>query len=164
MGYVNSFEPAVDENSKILILGSMPGVESLRQYQYYAHRRNAFWKIMFELLEEEYTEDYELRLNMALKNSIALWDVIRVCQREGSLDSNIKDEEANDFNVFFNKYQGIRHVFFNGKKAYDIFGKKVGFDFEGIRFTRLGSTSPAHAVKFEKKMNDWAQIARALNE
>ena len=164
MDYVNSFEPVVDENSKILILGSMPGVESLRQCQYYAHKRNVFWKIMFELLEEEYIEDYESRLNMVLKNSIALWDVIRVCRREGSLDSNIKGEEANDFNEFFKEYPGIRHVFFNGKKAYDIFNKKVGFDFEGITFTRLGSTSPAHAVEFEKRMNDWAQIAEALKE
>ncbi len=164
MNYVSSFEPVVDENSKILILGSMPGMESLRQYQYYAHKRNAFWKIMFELFEDEYTEDYESRLNMALKNKIALWDVIRVCQREGSLDSNIKDEKPNDFGSLFKEYPGISHVFFNGNKAYETFRKKVGFDFEGITFTRLCSTSPAHAVKFEKKMHDWAKIEVALNQ
>lgn len=135
----------------------MPGVESLRQNQYYAHPRNAFWRIMFELLGEELTEDYNRKTDMLLKHGIALWDVIHQCLRNGSLDSNIRNDEPNDFETLFQDNPNIKRIFFNGAKSYEIYKKKVGFD-EDKEYIRLPSTSPAHAVAFEKKLESWSIV------
>lgn len=89
-----SFPPIVDSNSRILILGSIPGVKSLEKQQYYGHPQNKFWKIIFELLNEDFTGDYGEKIRMLKKHRIALWDVIDSCERKGSLDSEIKNEEA----------------------------------------------------------------------
>lgn len=155
---VKSFEPLIDNESRILILGSMPGIRSLEQKQYYAHPRNNFWKILYALFEEQYEEDYENRKNFLAKHHIALWDVIKYCKREGSLDSAIKDEEINDLDWLFKAYPNIHSVLFNGAKAYQIFSKKIGFEYAGISFYKLGSTSPAHAITFEDKIKDWKII------
>ena len=87
-----SFPPLISSSAKILILGSLPGEESLKQAQYYAHPRNAFWKIMFTVFNEAYSEDYSVKCELLLKNHIALWDMVHSGNREGSLDSDIKDE------------------------------------------------------------------------
>ena len=154
------FAPIADKNSRILILGSMPSVASLRKGQYYGNPQNAFWRLMAELLNEPYTEDYAEKTAMLLRNGIALWDVLRSCERAGSLDSNIKRPEVNDFSVFFNAHPHISCVYLNGGAAYTLFKKHVGFSFECIEFVRLGSTSPAHTVPFEQKLADWQQILR----
>ncbi len=164
MSTVHCFEPVVDANCRVLILGSIPGNESLRKRQYYGHAQNAFWRLISTLLNEPYEQDYAVRLAMLLRHRIALWDVIKSCDRETSMDARIKNADANDFHSFFQKYDAIKHVFFNGQKAYAIFARHVGFDFEGRIFTRLGSTSPAHAVPFEKRIEDWMRITAALNE
>lgn len=160
MPVVRSFPPIVDSNSRILILGSMPGQESLRKQQYYAHPRNQFWKIIFTLFEEPIEESYSKRIAFLRDRGIALWDVINVCFREGSLDSSIKEEKVNDFKAFFSQYPNIKYVYFNGVKAYETFRKKIGFDFPGLTFKKLPSTSPANAVKFEIKLREWAEIKR----
>ena len=77
MQNIRCFEPVADQNSRVLILGSMPGKESLRKQQYYGHKQNAFWRLMCALLEKPYDEDYEKRLKMLLEHRIALWDVIQ---------------------------------------------------------------------------------------
>ncbi len=162
METIYSFEPVVDGRSRILILGSMPGKESLRKQQYYGHAQNAFWKLMSALLNEPHYEDYEKRLDMLLRNSIALWDVIQSCERKSSLDSDIKNAEAHDFAAFFAAHPNIRRVFFNGHMAYNTFARQVGFEFNEIVFERLGSTSPAHAISFEKRLTDWKRILTYL--
>jgi len=155
---LRGFAPIADENSRILILGSMPSVESLRREQYYGNPQNAFWRLMAALLGEPYAEDYANRTAMLLRHGVALWDVLRSCEREGSLDSNIKRPEVNDFAAFFAAHPRISRVYLNGGKAYALFKKHVGFDFPGIEFARLGSTSPAHAVPFEQRLSDWRRI------
>lgn len=82
------FEPIADRNAQILILGSMPGRESLEARQYYANRRNAFWKIMAELLVFDPASSYEARVHALRSARIALWDVLQACKRVGSLDAN----------------------------------------------------------------------------
>jgi len=146
----------------VLILGSIPGIESLRKGQYYGHERNAFWYLIYALFGEEYQQDYGERTRFLLRHGIALWDVVKSCERYGSLDSNIKVPVINDFNWFFSTHPYVKHVFFNGRTAYSLFRKHVGFSFEGVTFTYLKSTSPAHAVAFEKKLEDWQQILSAL--
>ena len=163
MAEITGFAPIVDKNAEILILGSMPGCASLDANQYYAHQRNAFWRIISELLQWDATLNYEARI-VALKLArIALWDVLHSCRREGSLDSNIETDTwvANDFQHFFQKHRKIKRVFFNGAKAETCFKQQVlrKHDFSAISFTRLPSTSPAHAARsFEGKLNAWRLI------
>ena len=94
MNNCKSFKPSIDNNSKILILGSIPDVKSLEEQQYYAHPQNRFWKVLGSICNELqlYELDYDVKLKTFLKNNIALWDTIKTCKREGSLDSDIQDE------------------------------------------------------------------------
>jgi len=154
---ISSFPPIIDKNSKILILGSIPGVKSLEKQQYYAHPQNKFWKIIFELLNEEFTDDYAERINILKKHQIALWDVIDSCERKGSLDSEIKNEEANQIAELLQKHPNIQAIFCNGGKSYKNLQKILGKNFR-IPVILLPSTSPLHTVSFEKKLDDWKKI------
>lgn len=124
----------------------------------YGNPQNAFWRLMPALLNEPFTEDYAQRTAMLLRHGVALWDVLKSCEREGSLDSNIKRPEVNDFPAFFAAHPRIIRVYLNGGMAYTLFKKHAGFNYPGIEFTRLGSTSPAHAVPFEERLLDWRHI------
>ncbi|UMZ72970.1 DNA-deoxyinosine glycosylase [Natranaerofaba carboxydovora] len=157
-----SFAPIIDDKSKVLILGTMPGGKSLEERQYYANPRNQFWKIIDNLFDETLPTDYEEKIEFLKNNGIALWDVLKACYREGSLDSNIKNEEVNDFTTLFDNYPNIRCVGFNGTKAYNIFKKSIGFDFQQLDFVKLPSTSPAHTIKFEQKLKEWEKIRKYL--
>lgn len=152
------FGPVADAQSRVLILGSVPGLESLRKQQYYGHPQNAFWRLMCALLGTPYPQDYGARLDMLRARGIALWDVIQSCERKGSLDAAIRNARVNDFPAFFAAHPRIGHVFFNGSMARRIFARQVGFGFAGVGFTPLGSTSPAHAVTFEARLADWRRI------
>ncbi len=153
-----SFAPIINKNSKILILGTMPGIKSLEEQEYYAHPRNAFWKIMFRLFQKDFSENYEDRKNLILENRLALWDTLKLCYREGSLDTNIKDEEANEIHGLLEKYHNIHSLIFNGKNAEKYyrryFKKRLN-----IRYLTLPSTSPANATKsFDEKLAEWEVI------
>ncbi|MFC3158627.1 G/U mismatch-specific uracil-DNA glycosylase [Chryseobacterium arachidis] len=156
-----SFPPIIDNNSKIIILGSIPGVKSLEKQQYYGHPQNKFWKIIFELFHEEFTEDYDKRIQVLKKNHIALWDVIDSCERKGSLDSEIKNEEANQIEELLEKYPNIQAIFCNGGKSYKNLQKILGKNYK-IPVFLLPSTSPLHTVSFEKKLEEWKVIKAHL--
>lgn len=156
-----SFPPIISENSKILILGSAPGVKSLEMQQYYAHPQNQFWKIMFHLFEEEYSIDYEARTALLIKNNIALWDVIDSCEREGSSDAKIRNEKHNDILQLVTDYPSISSIFSNGQKSSKEAKKMLGADNE-IPFHVLPSTSPLHTINFEKKLEEWEIIKNYL--
>ncbi|MBU8882023.1 DNA-deoxyinosine glycosylase [Flavobacteriaceae bacterium JJC] len=151
---IASFKPIISEDSKILILGSVPGVKSLEMQQYYAHPQNQFWKIIFELFQEDFTADYSSRIEVIRKNHLALWDVIDTCERKGSLDSNIVNEEANDIRKLLNDFPNIKAVFSNGQKSFKNLQKILGKDCEIPVFV-LPSTSPLHTISFEKKLTEW---------
>jgi len=158
-----SFPAIVDPEARILILGSMPGEASLRAQQYYAHPQNAFWKIMDKIFGAGPGKDYALRVAILQAAGIAVWDVLQSCERTGSLDSAIKEETPNDFAAFFKNYPGITHVFFNGAKAEASFHRLVlpNLGQTGIRYLRLPSTSPAHAMQnFETKLTAWRAITQ----
>jgi hypoxanthine-DNA glycosylase len=163
---IQSFPFSADSRAKVLILGSMPGVESLRQQQYYGHRRNLFWNFMGELFDAGRDLPYEERLTVLRKNRIALWDVAHTCRREGSLDSNMTDVIANDFPALFKTAPHIHTVFFNGQKAATLFHKLVFPDLDRkLIFITLPSTSPANAsIPLAKKKAAWKQIHAALTQ
>lgn len=154
---ISSFPPIINTSSKILILGSIPGVKSLEKQQYYGHPQNKFWKIIFELFNEEFTEDYVQRINVLKKHHIALWDVIDSCERKGSLDSEIKNEEANQIPELLQEYPNIQAIFCNGGKSYKNLQKMLGKS-PLIPFYLLPSTSPLHTISFERKLEEWKKI------
>jgi hypoxanthine-DNA glycosylase len=174
MAVVRGFAPLVGRNPRIVILGSMPSVASLEKSQYYGKPQNAFWKIMGELLGADsrlpFSDlSYEQRVKIVTDAGIAVWDVLASCVRPGSLDSAIdmQTAEVNDFLPFFERHDRIAHVFFNGRKAEDVFVRRVMPDLEGVRpamrYACLPSTSPAMAaMKFAAKLEVWQVVQREL--
>lgn len=156
-----SFPPIIDTTSKILILGSIPGVKSLEKQQYYGHPQNKFWKIIFHLLNEKFTDNYAEKINILKKHKIALWDTIDSCERKGSLDSEIKNEEVNQIPELVEQYPNIKAIFCNGGKSYKSLQKILNKNFK-IPVFLLPSTSPLHTVSFERKLEDWKKILEHL--
>ena len=160
---IQSFPPIANARATRLILGSMPGVASLAAGQYYAHRANAFWPIMGELLGFAPGASYSQRVTALLNARIAVWDVLQCCERPGSLDSAIlrESEVANDFAAFLAQHPLISEVFFNGGAAEACFARHVS-DVGGrssLKLTRLPSTSSAHAaIRYEQKRDAWRQL------
>lgn len=160
----SSFDPIIDTASEILVLGSMPGDESLRKNEYYGNPRNQFWRILYSIFGKEKEEVYETRLAFALGHKFALWDVIETCQREGSLDSNIKEALPHDFKSFYQKYPKIKVIAFNGGKAYDVYRRQVGFNLkERLIYHSLPSTSPANTQSYEDKLEKWSILLEYLD-
>lgn len=151
----------------MLVLGSMPGAASLAAAEYYAHPRNAFWPIMGALFGAGPQLSYRERLQRLNAAGVALWDVIGTCSRAGSLDSAIDPHsiEANDFAGLFAACPHIGHVFFNGSAAETAFRRHVRgrVALPALHFTRLPSTSPAHAARgFEAKLAAWQAVQAAI--
>jgi TDG/mug DNA glycosylase family protein len=168
---VYSFPPISDPASRLLILGSMPGRASLRAKQYYAHPQNAFWRILAALLDFEAGDPYELRVEALRAHGIALWDVMKSCTRETSLDSDVVESSIvpNAFPSFLRAHPRIRAVCFNGAKAEQSFQRyalpKLGAAAVGLAYYRLPSTSPAHAsLSFEVKLAAWRAALRYVRE
>ncbi|RLD83873.1 MAG: DNA-deoxyinosine glycosylase [Bacteroidetes bacterium] len=158
-----SFKPIISSSCKILILGTMPGIKSLEENQYYAHKRNAFWPIIYKLFDEKISKNYDDRKAFALKNNIALWDTLKLCLREGSLDSKIKEEQANEIHQLLMDYPLIHTIIFNGKSAEKFYNKYYKQQ-KSISYITLPSTSPANAGKtFDEKLSYWTIISKQLN-
>lgn len=169
MTHCISFEYAVAPDSRALILGSMPGRESLKQQEYYAYSQNCFWHIMDKLFNAGRDLTYPKRLGKLRDHGVALWDVANQCIREGSLDSRIVYDSVvpNDFAELFKMCPNIRHVFFNGAKAEELYKKRVLKNlpekFGYLQYQRLPSTSPAHAsMTKEEKLKQWMAVKIAL--
>lgn len=159
---IYSFPFIADAHSRILILGTMPGVQSLQKQQYYGHPQNNFWKILFRIFDEPFATDYQARKDFLLRRHIALWDVLQACVRPGSLDSAIADECPNDFESFLKTHPHITHLYFNGQKAAHFFKKHVTLNKQYV-LTTLPSTSPANAGKpFALKLKEWSAIKNVL--
>ena len=164
MPIVQSFDPVIGTNPKVLILGSMPGVASLELQQYYAHPRNGFWPIMAELFGVEWAPDYANRIEQLQQLPVILWDVLRSCRREGSLDAAIcsSEFEPNAIAELLQRHTSVRLIAFNGATAEKFFRQQVAPDIpdlERFDLRRLPSTSPAHASKrLAQKLEDWRII------
>lgn len=162
---IYSFEPIINKSCKILILGTMPGVMSLKKQQYYGFDQNAFWRIMYALFGQEPDRDYEKRKRFVLEHHIAVWDVLMACEREGSSDSDIKNPVPNDFAALYLHYTSIGSVCFNGgpaERLYNRFVEKTQKCSCKRNFFSLPSTSPANTTRFDKKLEEWRLLLRLL--
>ncbi len=158
---IYSFPPISNKNSAILILGKMPSKRSLTQNQYYGHRGNQFWSILFNLFDKEISTDYNVRTNLALTNGIAIWDVLKVCERESSADADILNEVLNDFDSFFANHK-IKAIFHNGKNPKKYFDKYISH--VNIPQFVLPSTSPANSrFTKEEKLKEWKLLLKWLS-
>ena len=149
--------PVLGPDTRILILGSFPGAQSLAAGQYYAHPRNQFWPLVSKLAGEDLAAlPYAERLQRLLKHGFGLWDVLGACEREGSLDSAIRQPAANDFEHLRSLCPRLQTVGFNGQAS----GKFAPqFAQAGYRTVVLPSSSPAHmTLSFEQKLQVWRQL------
>ncbi len=162
MTLVHSFEPVIGNNPRVLILGSMPGVVSLQAVQYYANPRNAFWPVMADLFAIEIDCEYQHRIDQVKQLPVILWDTIKACHRQGSLDSSIQNDrlEANDIPALLQQYRDIRLVACNGATSEKYFNRLVKDHLANeIEVLRLPSTSPANAtMSYEQKLSAWRVI------
>lgn len=144
--------PISAKDAQILILGSMPSVKSLKMQQYYAHPQNAFWKIMTRILGE--ARSYREKAECLKKHKIALWDIVRSCQRKGSLDTAIRNEKYNALEHFLKRHPKIKRVLLNGGAAQSFYLAYAQGKIN-LPHTRLPSTSPANTMSFELKLKAW---------
>lgn len=158
------FAPVAGKNARLLILGSFPGIRSLKAGEYYAHPQNAFWRIMGLICDAGIDISYEERLVRLHSRGIALWDVLNRCERTGSMDGAIIESGSlpNLFPPFIEGHPGISRIFFNGQKAAHLYGRLVIPSippvFASIPLQTLPSTSPAYAkMSFEEKALRWRQ-------
>jgi double-stranded uracil-DNA glycosylase len=164
MMHVQSFPPIATRTARVLILGTMPGKVSLRERQYYAHPQNAFWPIVGGIVGFDPSMPYPDRVALVQSAGIAVWDVLKSCIRENSLDSAIDPSSAvpNDFAAFLAEHPQIRRICFNGAKAEALYIKQVRPLLEAnheVHYLRLPSTSPANASwSIAAKMRAWQAI------
>jgi hypoxanthine-DNA glycosylase len=155
-GRLQGLPPVIGADARLLILGSFPGVASLKAHQYYGHPRNHFWPIVGQLLGLDWmTMAYEKRLSALTQNGLAVWDVYASCERVGSLDQAIRNATLNDFDSLKRRLPALRHVAHNGAESARAMQHLQGLGFE---VTRLPSTSPANATwTFERKLAAWRE-------
>ena len=155
-----AFPPSVDGNTRLLILGSLPGDASIRQGEYYAHRGNAFWTLMGDILDEDLRAlPYALRLKRLRARAIGLWDVIESADREGSLDSAIRGAELRDLSAFISRLPKLEAVAFNGKTAALHGRRQIGLTQGHLALIDLPSSSAAYAMlSREKKAQAWRAL------
>ena len=158
------FPPVSSPEARILILGSLPGVRSLSQVEYYAQPQNAFWRIMGEVYGAGPERTYPERLQRLVAQRVALWDVVQAGIRPGSLDSAIvrSSIEVNDFVAFLGSHPRIELICFNGRTAADLYTRRVlpslPAQARRIAMRTLPSTSPAFAtMRFKDKLRHWAE-------
>jgi hypoxanthine-DNA glycosylase len=169
MPRIASFLPSIPAAPCALVLGSMPGVASLRAGQYYAHPRNAFWPLMQALFGVPSSAPYATRLAALGEAGVGLWDVLAECERDGSLDSAIDPGSVavNDLPGVLARHPGLGVIALNGGTAARLFDRhlapRLGPRLAALRVLRLPSTSPANAARsFDEKLEAWTALSAAL--
>jgi hypoxanthine-DNA glycosylase len=154
--------PVIGRNTRLLVLGSFPGVASLAAGEYYAHPRNHFWPILSALWGVDLPAlPYRRRLAELRRRGLGLWDVYAACRREGSLDQAIEDAEYNDFAGLRRRAPGLRAVAHNGGESARAMRHLAAL---GLVVQRLPSTSPANASwSFERKLEAWRAVFAAYD-
>ena len=155
---IHELEPFYNNDSEILILGSIPSIKSRELKFYYAHPQNRFWKILTKIYNEPIVNSIEEKKNFLTKYKIALWDVIKSCEITGSSDNSIKNVMPNDINLII-KNSKVTKIFTTGNKAYELYNKYCLKD-TNIKAIKLPSTSPANCKKDIENIlyNEYKQI------
>lgn len=157
-----SFAPLVDARSRVLVLGTLPGEESLRRAEYYAHPRNLFWPIVCALFDAAPPADYAARLGFAAARGIGLWDVAAAGRREASADATIRGERPNAIPQLLDRHPLIRAVAFNGSGAERLYDRHFARRAD-LAYLSLPSTSPAHArLDLAQKLARWRALRAFL--
>ena len=145
---LHGLAPILDAGTRLIVLGSFPSRASLQAQRYYAHPQNQFWKILGALWGLPLQDmNYQERTDALRAHGLGVWDVYASCEREGSLDSAIRNEQGNDFAALLQEYPGIRAIYFNGGKSAQAFKRynKALLARPDIAFHAMPSTSPANA-------------------
>lgn len=158
-----SFAPVADARTRLLVLGSLPGEKSLAAAQYYANPQNQFWRLMqavtgAPLLSLPYGE----RLEMLLAAGVGLWDVVGSAVRPGSLDTAIRDHQPNALPELCERLPALRAVAFNGGASAKL-GLKILAGRRDLALIPLPSSSPAHTLRFARKLEAWGPLAAYLD-
>ncbi|MYM25582.1 DNA-deoxyinosine glycosylase [Duganella sp. FT135W] len=157
------FDPVVDQRTRLLVLGSLPGEKSLAVQQYYANRQNQFWRLMSEVTGTSLVElDYAARLETLMAHGVGLWDVVAEAHRPGSLDSAIRERDDNDLLGLLARYPSIVALAFNGGTAAKLGVKVLGEHAVRYQLFELPSSSPAHTRPYAEKLCCWASLKRVL--
>lgn len=158
-----SFAPHVAANTRLLVLGSLPGARSLAERQYYAHPTNHFWRLIGEVTGQSLAAlDYPDRLAALRTARVGLWDVIRTAQRRTSSDSDIREAEAHDLAALIATLPDLRMIAFNGGKAAAIGRRQLPETPHGVSLIDLPSSSAANTSGFAGKLAQWRQLREAL--
>jgi hypoxanthine-DNA glycosylase len=157
------FPPVTRPDTRLLVLGSLPGAISLEQRRYYANPRNQFWRLIGAVIGRDLVAlAYEERLEKLLAAGVGLWDTVAAATREGSLDASIQLHEASDLGAFAATLPALRAIGFNGKTSAKIGRGQLGFA-PNLSLVDLPSSSPAHAaMSFEAKRERWLALAAYL--
>ena len=159
MKVTHKLEPIYDENSKVLILGTIPSIKSREIGFYYSHPQNRFWKVLAIIFNEKIPNTIEEKKDFLLRNNIALWDTIKSCNITSSSDSSITNITVNDISKLIKKTK-INKIYTTGKKAYEVYMKETQKK-TNIEATYLPSTSPANATfTLEKLIKEYNKIKR----
>jgi len=157
----SSFAPVTDLRTRVLILGSLPGDQSLAKGQYYGNRQNQFWRLIGDVLGRPMPEDYGQRLALLAGAGVGLWDVIGRARRVGSLDASIRDHEPNPLPDLVAMLPALRAIAFNGATAAAI-GRTALSGHTEVRLISLPSSSPAWTLRYELKLAAWRELAGFL--
>jgi hypoxanthine-DNA glycosylase len=157
------FDPVVDQRTRLLVLGSLPGDQSLLRNEYYGNRQNRFWMLMSEVVGVALVPlDYAARLQALLRHGVGLWDVVAEASRPGSLDSNIRDRDDNDLLGLLGGLPHVATIAFNGGTAKKLGMRVLGERAARYRIVELPSSSPAHTMPYAEKAARWAALRPAL--
>ena len=153
----HEFDAFFNKYSRVLILGTIPSPKSREQGFYYGHPQNRFWKVLADVLDEEFPQTVEERKRFLKRNHIALWDVLESCEIKGASDVSIRNARPNDMNRIL-QAADIRAIFATGAKAAQLY-KKLCFPECGVEAVRLPSTSPANCgCSYETLREAYSQI------
>ncbi|KAB8126582.1 DNA-deoxyinosine glycosylase [Gracilibacillus oryzae] len=158
---IYALDPIIDKHSRILILGSIPGRQSLIKQQYYGNKQNHFWPILFTIFDQEEIESYDEKIEFLQDKRIALWDTIGSCYREGSLDSKIIEAEPNPLHDLLSQYPNIQKIGCNGVKSYQTFQKHFPHLMNQYDVRKLPSSSPIpgrYTKTFQEKVAIWKEL------
>ena len=156
------FPPVVDERTRLLLLGSLPGPVALAKQQYYGQPRNQFWRLVSGVIGRDLVPlEYEARLTALRETGIGLWDTVAAARRKSALDTDIRLEAASDLNPLVDRLPALRAVGFNGGLSAKLGRRQLG-NREGLALVDLPSSSPALTTPFERKLESWLRLRAFL--